>query len=117
MCSNGAELTAFGNDYGFRNIYIPYIEAFRDFMPSFLLLSTSGKSSNIVNAIHTILNSYDHKNIVLLTGGNDNDFDNNPDVKIIRIPSFNTQEIQEAHMAILHRLASDIKNSLVKKEQ
>lgn len=112
MCSNSAELTAFGNDYGYSNIFLPYVEAFRNFMPSFLLLSTSGKSSNIVTTIDSILNTYDNKNIVLFTGGNDNDFDNNKDVKIVRVSSFDVQEIQEVHMKLLHRLAGDIKKTL-----
>lgn len=112
MGSNGAELTAFGNDYGYDYIFIPYIKAFRNFMPSFLLLSTSGESANIVNAVNHILVTYSSPNIVLLTGGNDIKLDEyNDSIKIIHVPSFNVQEIQEIHMLILHKLASDIKNS------
>ena len=112
MGSNGAELTAFGNDYGYDNIFIPYVKAFRNLMPSFLLLSTSGKSTNIVNAINTILDIYSDPNIVLLTGGNDTLFEKESKVNIIHVPSFNVQEIQEIHMLILHKLAYNIKNIL-----
>jgi len=117
MCSNGAELTAFGNDYGYDNIYVPYIEAFRNFMPSFLLLSTSGKSGNIVTAINTILDTYDKPKIALLTGANDTIFEDNKSVKIIHVPSFNVQKIQEVHIMILHRLANDIKSTLLMKNE
>ena len=112
MCSNGAELTAFGNDYGYHNIYIPYAKAFRDFMPSFLLLSTSGKSANIVTLISEVLDSYENPKIALLTGANDTAFENNKLVNIIHVPSFNVQKIQEVHSVILHKLAGDIKSTI-----
>jgi D-sedoheptulose 7-phosphate isomerase len=109
MGSNGAELTAFGNDYGYENIFCPYIEAFTTFKPSFLFISTSGTSPNIIKAINTILEIYEEKYIVLLTGGNTTEFDNNNDVKIINVNSLNTQLIQEAHSIILHDIARSLK--------
>lgn len=109
MGSNGAELTAFGNDYGYENLFIPYIDAFRNFKPSFLFISTSGSSPNIVNAINHILTNYDNKYIVLLTGGNTTEFDMDKNVNVINVPSLNTQTIQEIHSVILHDMARDIK--------
>lgn len=109
MGSNAAELTAFGNDYGYENIFIPYIDAFIGFEPAFLFISTSGSSPNIVNAINHIINHYNNIHIVLLTGGNDTVFDHNKEVKLINVPSINTQVIQEEHSIILHDIAKEIK--------
>lgn len=109
MGSNGAELTAFGNDYGYEKIFIPYIEAFRAFKPAFLFISTSGTSPNVINGIEHILSYYDDKYIVLLTGGNSTVYDTEKYVNIININSFNTQIIQEVHSILLHDIARSLK--------
>lgn len=111
MCSNGAELTAFGNDFGYENIFTPYIKAFVEFNPSFLFVSTSGVSSNILNAIRLIKfsSNYIQKEISLLTGDIDTSNNIYDGVNVLKVPSKNVQTIQEVHIKILHMLAGNIK--------
>jgi len=107
--SNQAEITAFGNDYGYENIFIPYINAFKKINPSYLFISTSGTSKNILTAIKYIKDTYSNYHISLLTGDvniSDTVYDN---VNSIQVKSKNTQIIQENHIAILHKLAKKIK--------
>jgi D-sedoheptulose 7-phosphate isomerase len=111
--SNGAELTALANDFEYKNIYLPYIIAFKRFNPSYLFISTSGTSSNIINAIDLAL-LHDKSKVSLLTSDKCLD---SPVVQyyierglnILNVNSMNTQEIQEWHIKILHKLAGDIK--------
>jgi D-sedoheptulose 7-phosphate isomerase len=109
--SNQAEVTAFGNDFGYENIFIPYIKAFSIFNPSFLFISTSGTSKNILNAIQLIKfsSNYSQKEISLLTGDIDTSSDIYNNINILKVQSKNVQIIQENHIKILHMLAGDIK--------
>lgn len=109
MGSNQSELTAFGNDYGYNNIFVPYIRAFKKFNPSFLFITTSGSSENILNAINVIDVEYGTlENVSILTSTKCS-LDIN-ELNILAVDSDNTQKIQEEHIKILHLLAGDIKS-------
>lgn len=108
MCSNQAEISAFGNDYGYDEIFIPYIKAFKRFNPSFLFITTSGSSKNVLKAINVINNEYDTlENVSILTSKKCSL--NIGKLNILSVDSENTQTIQEVHIKILHMLAGDIK--------
>jgi len=111
MGSNGAELTAFANDFGYDEIYLPYIKAFKDIKPVFLFVTTSGRSKNILNAMNYIITNFNFMNIVLLNGSN------RCEIKHKNIYEYNskynsTQKIQEDQIIILHNIAGLIKQRL-----
>lgn len=110
MTNSVATLTALSNDYGYEKIFIPYINAFKKFKPSFLFISTSGTSKNILCGIDHIKNTYNNYDISLLTGDvniSDTIYD---DVNLLRVKSKIVQVIQEEHIKILHKLAGAIKH-------
>lgn len=110
MTADIACLTAIANDIDYGNIFNQYIEAFSKFNSAYLFISTSGKSKNILNAIELLLNKYNNKNIILLTGANCNDF--NDRILTLNIPTVRTEYIQEAYLVVLHEIASEIKTRL-----
>jgi D-sedoheptulose 7-phosphate isomerase len=113
MGSNGAELTAFANDFGYDKIYLPYIKAFQKFNPSFLFVTTSGKSKNILDGIKYIISNYKNINIVLLNGANEC-LIKHKNIYEYNSSSLNTQEIQEDQIVVLHKIAETIKIRLSK---
>ena len=115
MAANQSELTAIANDYGYDNLYIPYIKAFKKFNPSYLFISTSGTSKNVITGIKYIKETYKNYNISLLTGSINNNIDYldvYKNINVLSVHSKNTQLIQEWHIKILYLLATDIKNGI-----
>jgi phosphoheptose isomerase len=112
MGANNSELTAIANDSSYSEIFIPYINAFKQFDPSFLFISTSGTSKNILRGIDHIKSTYTNYNISLLTGDVDISDAIYDKVNVLQVRSNNTQIIQENHIAILHKLAGDIKSNV-----
>lgn len=113
LCSNIANLTAIGNDYGFEKIFERQVEAQGVENDILIGISTSGNSENVIKAIEKAKQK-GMKTIVLLgrDGGKTKDMS---DVEII-IPSQNTPRIQEAHITILHMICELVENELFKEE-
>ncbi len=113
MNSNTAEITAFGNDFGYENLFKRYTFAFRELEPTYLFITTSGTSKNIINAIDDLLVEYVYPagKITLLTGNGmkvpQRFYDYG--VNIITCEYPDTATIQECHMHILHNIARGIK--------
>lgn len=91
-------LTAYANDMGFENIFRRQVQALGNEGDTLVAISTSGNSSNILSAVKYAKATKIHT--IALTG------DNGKLAKIvdiaIKIPSNNTQYIQESHIAIEH---------------
>jgi len=111
MCLNvdTAFITAWSNDDSFDNIFVRQLEALSKPEDILICLSTSGNSSNVVNAS---LFAQSHKlKVISLTGNNGGILANHSDVNIdINVSS--TQRIQEMHILIGHILCDIIENSL-----
>jgi D-sedoheptulose 7-phosphate isomerase len=96
---NTSYLTAVANDYGYDVVYSRMIDGIGEKGDVLIGLSTSGNSTNIINAF----NIAHHKNIDTIaftgsTGGKMKDISD----YLINIPSVDTPRIQESHITIGH---------------
>jgi D-sedoheptulose 7-phosphate isomerase len=96
---NSSYLTAVGNDYGFDVIYSRLIEGIGEKGDVLVGLSTSGNSTNIINAFIAATG----KGMITVgftgsTGGNMKSLSDH----LVNIPSTDTPRIQESHIMIGH---------------
>ena len=94
-------LTAHANDFGFEGVYARQVEAIGQPKDVLIGISTSGNSLNVVQALSRARQLGLHT--VALTGDNSNKLADIAEV-VVRVPSNNTQHIQETHIAIGHIL-------------
>ncbi len=105
-------LTSIANDYHFDQVYAKQIRALGQPGDILLVYSTSGNSSNIVNAITAAHDKDIH--IIALTGkdgGTVASILKESDIEI-RVPSVSTARIQEVHLLITHCLCDLIDQQL-----
>jgi len=102
-------LTAGGNDIGFDNIFARQVEALGHPEDILLVISTSGNSKNILNALDAAKDKKVKRVGFLGNGGGKcKDLVNIP----IIVPSDNTQRIQETHLLLGHILLELIERDL-----
>lgn len=104
-------LTAIGNDYDFSTIFSRQIQALGRPDDMLIALSTSGSSSNVVNAVAAAHNLGIAS--IVLTGGDGGKLVSMAEVSIV-VPSRNTPRIQEAHIFILHFWAQQLELATIK---
>jgi len=102
-------LTAGGNDIGFANIFARQVEALGHPEDVLVVISTSGKSENILRCLG-LAREKNIKSIGLLGagGGPAADLVNIP----IIVPSENTQRVQEVHITLGHILIELVEREL-----
>ncbi|TAK78443.1 MAG: phosphoheptose isomerase [Gammaproteobacteria bacterium] len=97
-----ATLTAIGNDYHFSDIFAKQVRALGHANDLLLAISTSGNSTNIINAIKAAHDK--NMRVIALTGhdgGKIVDYLHEKDIEI-RVPAHDTARIQETHLLIIH---------------
>lgn len=103
LVSDTATLTATGNDYAFDQIFSRQIEALAASGDHLVVITTSGNSPNILNAV-SASQKKEGVRVTALTGRdggalasmlNQGDYE-------LRVPSDSTARIQEAHAIIIH---------------
>ncbi|PJB00008.1 MAG: phosphoheptose isomerase [Ignavibacteriales bacterium CG_4_9_14_3_um_filter_30_11] len=99
LTTDSSNLTAGGNDIGFENVIARNVEGLGKKGDVLLAISTSGNSPNIINAVKKAK----EKNLKVLgfLGGTGGKLLNQVDIAI-KIPSHNTQRIQEGHITVAH---------------
>lgn len=97
--SDSSHITCVGNDFGFDHIFSRGVEAYGQKGDLFIGISTSGNSTNIINAIDQA-KSQGLKTMALL-GKNGGKLKGQCDFEFI-IPGKTSDRIQEIHMMILH---------------
>jgi len=104
-------LTACGNDLGFEYIFSRNLEGIGNQGDLLIVLSTTGNSKNIINA----LKEAKRKKIrsVAFLGGNGGKCKNKSNLKII-VPSDNTARVQECHIFLGHVIFSAVEKKLIK---
>lgn len=109
LTTDTSNLTAGGNDIGFKNVFARNVEGLGNKGDVLLAISTSGNSENILLAIEKA-KSKGMKVIGFLgdSGGKCKDI---VDIPII-IPSSNTQRIQEGHITVAHIICELVERSL-----
>lgn len=101
-------LTAYSNDNAFEGIFERQVLALGKSGDVLVGISTSGNSDNVVRAVRSA-----HEiglRTIALTGGS-GQLGNLAEVNI-KVPSYDTQHIQEAHLAIEHILCYLIEDSM-----
>jgi len=108
LTTNTSVLTAIGNDYSYEMIFSRQIESFCTKGDVVVGISTSGKSRNVLNGLERALQMYAHT--IALTG------EAGLSEKIaeleIRVPSHNTQRIQECHILVGHIISGLVEDAL-----
>ena len=105
LTGNSSILTAIGNDYDFGKVFRRQIEALGRAGDVLVLISTSGTSRNILEAVSEA-RSRGLKTIAL-TGESGEDLKKETDVAIV-VPSKETARIQEVHEIIYHAWCESI---------
>lgn len=102
-------LTAIGNDYGYDYTFARQIEALGQSGDVFVAISTSGRSKNIMRAIHAAKD----RDIAVIgfTGQGGGDMLEHSSI-CFRIPSDETPRIQEGHEFVGHLLCALIESEM-----
>jgi len=111
LTTDTSVLTSVSNDSGFEEVFSRQVEALGGEGDVLILISTSGRSMNILKAAETA-----HKknvSVIGLTGRTGGQMDKYCDL-LIKVPSDNTPRIQECHILIEHILCSIIENKIFK---
>jgi D-sedoheptulose 7-phosphate isomerase len=111
LSSDMATVTAIGNDYGYDQVFRRQLQGKMRSNDVFLAISTSGNSSNIVEA----LKYTDHSNFVsiLLTGKDGGAAELHRLAEIVlKIPSEETSVIQQQHVVVYHSLIEQVEEWL-----
>ncbi|MBA3660259.1 MAG: phosphoheptose isomerase [Gammaproteobacteria bacterium] len=95
-------ITSIANDYHFSDVFAKQIRALGQPGDVLLAITTSGNSTNIVNAIKAAHDK--HMNVIALSGfegGKLSDHLHEKDIEV-RVPAFDVARIQETHLLIIH---------------
>lgn len=108
--SDPTHISCVGNDYGFDRIFSRYVEALGNSGDVLLAISTSGNSSNVINAIHAAK----EKGMVVvgLTGRDGGIMAGLCDVEIRAPYSKYADRAQEIHIKVIHSLIGIIEEAL-----
>lgn len=105
ISTDTSALTAIGNDYGYEYVFSRQVQALANPLDTLFAISTSGNSTNIINALKAA-RSIGCKTIGL-SGKDGGAMNELCDINLV-IPSNDTARIQEAHILIIHILCDII---------
>ena len=103
--ANQSILTAWSNDVSFDSIFERQVEAHGEMNDVLIILSTSGKSNNVIKA--AIKAKEMGIKLISLTGNNSSILHDISDVNLI-VPSTETPRIQEIHIMMYHYICQEI---------
>lgn len=103
--TNQSSSTAIANDYSYSEIFVRELNCFIEQDDVLILMSTSGRSKNILRCIDYV-NEIKHVNTFLLTGNIDKEY--SEFIHHIQSPSTVTARIQEHHLIVLHEMCEYI---------
>lgn len=101
LTADTAVITAAGNDFEFDTIFSRQIRALVRSTDVIIALSTSGASANVLDAVR--VGKELGATTVGFTGYREGELDSVADL-VVRVPSKDTQRIQEAHLVLWHIL-------------
>ncbi len=109
LATNSSIITAIGNDFGYDKVFYRQIEALATKNDLIIAISTSGNSKNVIEAIKLAKK----KGIVTVgfTGKKGGKMSSLVDLAI-KVPSSNTQNIQESHIMLGHILVGLVETEL-----
>jgi rfaE bifunctional protein kinase chain/domain len=107
--TNEILMTSIANDYGYENTFSRQVDAFVKEGDLVVAFSTSGKSRNVIKALH--LAKSKGATTVGFTGNSAGDFPGLCDI-CIRVPSDSAPRIQESHLAVVHIICELLEKEL-----
>ena len=111
LTTDSSFLTAWSNDTDFESIFSRQIQGLGKEGDVLVGISTSGNSKNVINALKQA--KYKNLKTISLTGKTGGNLDGVADITI-KVPSNNTQRIQESHIMIGQILCSLLELSIIK---
>ena len=111
LTTDSSFITAWANDTDFNSIFSRQIQGIGDTGDVLIGISTSGNSENVINAIRQA--NFKKLKTITLTGKTAGKIDGLADITI-KVPSDNTQRIQECHIMIGQILCSLVEESVLK---
>ena len=111
LTTDSSFITAWANDTDFSSIFSRQIQGIGDAGDVLIGISTSGNSENVINAIRQA--NFKKLKTICLTGMTAGKIDGLADITI-KVPSENTQRIQECHIMIGQILCSLVEKSVLK---
>ena len=116
LTTDASTMTSIANDYRFEDVFAKQIRALGQAGDMLVLISTSGRSANIVTAVAA---AHDRgMSVVALSGRDGGEMANmlmDQDIEI-RVPAHSTARIQEVHIVIIHCLCDLIDHQLLGQE-
>jgi len=109
LSADTAILTAWGNDYGYEDVFARQVNAYGEPGAVLLAISTSGRSKNVVAAAHAA--KAQAMTVIGLTGRGGGHLGPVVDI-LLDVPSTSTPLIQQAHMCIYHYLCGEVEARL-----
>ncbi len=109
LTTDTSNLTAGGNDIGFKSIFTRSIQGLGNKGDVLLVISTSGNSGNVIEAAETARSM--GMKVIGLLGGDGGKLKSLVDLPII-IPSSNVQRIQEGHITVAHIICELVEEEL-----
>lgn len=106
---NTSYLTAVANDYSFNQIYARLVDGICEAGDVLLAFSTSGNSTNIIEALEVARDKGVHA--IGFTGSAGGKMTECCDI-LVKVPSFDTPRIQEVHMLLGHIICELTENLL-----
>ena len=113
LTTDSSFLTAWTNDTDYESVFSRQIEGIGKSGDVLIAISTSGNSNNIINAIK-IAKSMDIS-VIILTGESGGKMNQSDADAIIKIPSNDTQRIQEGHLLVEHILCESVEAAILGK--
>ena len=110
LTTDSSFLTAWSNDTDFNTIFSRQLDGLGKAGDVLVAISTSGNSDNIVQAVERAKTM--DMSVIILTGKSGGKLCDKGDV-IIRIPSDDTQRIQEGHLLAEHIMCEMVENAIL----
>jgi len=109
LTTDSSNLTGGSNDIGYENVFARNVEGLGNEGDVLLVISTSGNSPNIINAIN--MAKVKGMRVIGFLGGSGGKLKALVDIPVL-IPSFDTQRIQEGQITVAHIICELLENEL-----
>jgi D-inositol-3-phosphate glycosyltransferase len=109
LTADTSVITAWSNDFSYDEVFSRQVEAFGQKGDILFCFSTSGQSTNVINAMKTALEK--QMICISLTGKGGGEMSSYAHTNLV-VPSHNTQRIQELHLHILHTICRLVEEKL-----